>query len=529
MAQAPLPLSCYVIAHNEADRVARALRSVQDLCAEIVLVDSGSADKTRQIAERFGARVIHRDWTGSFGEQKRFAEDQCRHDWLLNLDADEWLSAELAQEIRALFEKGEPNRSVWRMPIQDAFFGESEPRPSRRPWHKNSLYERRRARMTRREDHAGVPSPRGGAGKFRNPIFHAPARSLSHLVAKEMRYARDAAKNPKSRAVLLVRILTEFPLQFARTYLLHGDCRFGRKGYIHAMTRAFGRFLRIAEMLEARQSWKSALAPAPVKPETAPQGETVPLSCFIIAQDEADRIGRALRSVHGLCAEIVVVDSGSADETREIAESFGARVIRQDWLGGFGAQKRFAEKQCAHDRVLNLDADEWLSAELAEEIRRDFRAPSSETTAWETSRYEIFPGSDKVWLFARRWRFIRLYDRRHVGFSDRYVGDPGVGAHPDKTRRLKGALFHAPIRSLHHLMGKENRYSSDEASIRKSLTALRLRLLTEFPLIFLKLMFLRRNLFGGVQGFVLAMIYSFSRFLRIAKKLERQTGSAKER
>ena len=528
MAQAPLPLSCYVIAHNEADRITRALRSVRDLCAEIVLVDSGSADKTRQIAERFGARVIHRDWTGSFGEQKRFAEDQCRHDWLLNLDADEWLSAELAQEIRALFEKGEPNRSVWRMPIQDAFFGESEPRRSRRPWHKNSLYDRRRARMTRREDHAGVPSPREGCGRMKHPILHAPARSLSHLVAKEMRYARDAAKNPKGRAVLLVRILTEFPLQFARTYLLHGDCRFGRKGYIHAMTRAFGRFLRIAEMLEARQGWQSALAPAPVKPEAAPQGETVPLSCFIIAQDEADRIGRALRSVHGLCAEIVVVDSGSADETPAIAERFGARVIHQDWLGGYGAQKRFGQDRCAHDHILNLDADEWLSAELAEEIRATLRDGTPKATAWTMPRYEIFPGSSKPWRFAKAWNLIRFH-HRSLRWSDDIVGDHVAGADPDKTERLRGRLLHAPIRSLDHLAKKENRYTSIEAHIPKSLTALRLRLLTEFPLIFLKLMLLRRNLFGGVQGFVLAMIYSFSRFLRIAKKLERQTGSAKER
>ena len=82
-----------------------------------------------------------------------------------------------------------------------------------------------------------------------------------------------------------------------------------------------------------------------------------PLSIFIIARDEADRIGRTIAAVRGLSDDIVVIDSGSTDGTQAIATDLGARVIERDWPG-YGPQKRFAEEQCRHPWLLNLDADE---------------------------------------------------------------------------------------------------------------------------------------------------------------------------
>ena len=83
-----LPISCFIIAKNEADRIVRTINSLKGWVNEVVVVDSGSSDDTMAVARRAGARAISNPWPG-FGEQKRFAEDQCTNDWLLNVDADE--------------------------------------------------------------------------------------------------------------------------------------------------------------------------------------------------------------------------------------------------------------------------------------------------------------------------------------------------------------------------------------------------------------------------------------------------------
>src|SRR5574337_946075 len=95
---------------------------------------------------------------------------------------------------------------------------------------------------------------------------------------------------------------------------------------------------------------------------------TFPLTLAVITCNEAGSIARCLDSVP-FAAEKLVVDSGSDDDTVAIAQAHGARVVHQDWLG-FGAQRNFATTQCAHDWVLVLDADEYLSPELATELER---------------------------------------------------------------------------------------------------------------------------------------------------------------
>ena len=94
-----LPLSVFIIAKNEADRIGDTIRAVRHLTDDLVVVDSGSTDGTQEVAEALGARVIFNPWPG-YGPQKRFAEEQCRHVWLLNLDADEVVPADLAARDR---------------------------------------------------------------------------------------------------------------------------------------------------------------------------------------------------------------------------------------------------------------------------------------------------------------------------------------------------------------------------------------------------------------------------------------------
>ena len=105
----PLPLSIAIISYNEEQNLQRCLNSVADLAQEIVVVDSGSIDKTLQVAESFGAIIKQQSWLG-YRDQKNMALDLCSQPWILALDCDEELSAELKQSLVAFFEKGDSHR-----------------------------------------------------------------------------------------------------------------------------------------------------------------------------------------------------------------------------------------------------------------------------------------------------------------------------------------------------------------------------------------------------------------------------------
>ncbi|MEO1135736.1 MAG: glycosyltransferase family 2 protein, partial [Pseudomonadota bacterium] len=107
------PLSAYIRTLNEARMIDVVVKAALQVADEVVVVDSGSTDETRRLAENAGAKVIDHEWRGN-GHQKRIAEDACRHNWLLDLDADEIVSPALAHEVAALFDNGEPPQKVYR-------------------------------------------------------------------------------------------------------------------------------------------------------------------------------------------------------------------------------------------------------------------------------------------------------------------------------------------------------------------------------------------------------------------------------
>src|ERR1700716_2355641 len=116
-------LSVAIITLNEADNLARTLASVR-FADEIVVVDSGSTDRTVEIARSFGAKVFSEDWKG-FALQKNFAIDECSGTWVLSLDADEELTEELQTEIRGMLETDAetmPHLDGYRLLVRRVFF-----------------------------------------------------------------------------------------------------------------------------------------------------------------------------------------------------------------------------------------------------------------------------------------------------------------------------------------------------------------------------------------------------------------------
>jgi len=142
------------------------------------------------------------------------------------------------------------------------------------------------------------------------------------------------------------------------------------------------------------------------------------ISAFIITKNEASRVTRAINSVKDIAEEIIVVDSGSVDDTVSIAESLGAKVIFNEWPG-YVKQKSFAESLCKNNWVLNIDADEELTQELQAEIKQIFNsAKYNEYKAYEINFITIHRYDQKARILAPSNGFIRLYDRNFCSFSN---------------------------------------------------------------------------------------------------------------
>ena len=237
------------------------------------------------------------------------------------------------------------------------------------------------------------------------------------------------------------------------------------------------------------------------------------VSCTIIACNEADRIARTIASVQGLVGEIVVIDSGSSDGTQALCQRLGARVIHNDWPG-FGPQKRFAEAACLNDLILNLDADEWLSDELRQELAQILAQETLPAQSFRMKMTFVYPRRDTPCLFADYHNYVRLYDRRVTRFANSLSHDE-VPATQDCVQ-LKGRALHQSIRSLTHLVRKElDYYALQKREFARKKTWLAARVPFEFFLQFFKYYINRRHIFGGRYGLVVALVVAHLRWLRL--------------
>lgn len=249
----------------------------------------------------------------------------------------------------------------------------------------------------------------------------------------------------------------------------------------------------------------------------------LPISVFIITRDEADRIARTIQAALRLTSDIVVVDSGSTDGTREIAQKLGARVVHNEWPG-YGAQKNFAQELCNHDWVLNLDADEVLSDELISEIRSLFDGAGPQADAYRIRIVDVIPGETSVRRFAYAFDPVRLYRKECGRFSLSTVHDR-VQLHPDAVQsQLRGKVQHFSMRGIGAQLAKFNEYTDAQVDdiIARGGRFYSWRIFTEFPVAFLKAWLIRRHFIGGRYGFLVAMNYAIFRHLRVAKYHERR-------
>jgi glycosyltransferase involved in cell wall biosynthesis len=234
-----LPLSLVVITHDEAANIAGCLDSVP-FAAEKLVVDSGSTDETVAIAQAHGARVVHQDWLG-FGPQRNFASIQASHDWILVLDADEYLSPELAAELLTRIpelQAGDAPAAILRR--RTIYMGA----PMR--WYRPAmgermarLYHRGRARWTDARVHESLRFD-GSAPTFAAHFNHVNNPSLAEKQLKVLRYAELKCRDwlDKDKPVRMWQTPLVFCLAFLKDYLFRLAFLDGWRGYAISQTAA---------------------------------------------------------------------------------------------------------------------------------------------------------------------------------------------------------------------------------------------------------------------------------------------------
>lgn len=238
------------------------------------------------------------------------------------------------------------------------------------------------------------------------------------------------------------------------------------------------------------------------------------ISATIIAQDEERNIARAIEQVRW-ADEIIVVDSGSSDRTREIATAMGARVFEESWRG-YAAQKNHAATLASHDWIFSLDADEAPSAALQDELRA-FQETPPDHAAYSVPRLSQFMGR---WIRHSGWypdRKVRLYDRRQAHWSGDHVHERIVCTTP--VGALTHDLLHYAYPTLSGYLAKTDRYTTLAA---QQLVADGRRvgvadILSRPAFAFVKSLILRQGYRDGLEGLLIARTAAYYVGLKYAK------------
>lgn len=246
------PISVFIITKNEADRIPLSIKSVVDWVDEVLVIDSGSVDRTVDVSRELGAEVSFNEWNG-YGPQKIHGESLCRNDWILNIDADEEITEALKLEIITLFAHDKLAYPAYRIPILPIYYFQ-EKGHSWTAFHKPvRLYKKSVCGFKQEYVHDSVAIPNGvHVGTLRSVVNHRSFRSLVHHVDKVNSYSSMQAQvmdESGRRTNFLIMFVLPF-LAFWKSYLLRREFVNGIDGVLTSHMYAFQRFIRYAKLRE---------------------------------------------------------------------------------------------------------------------------------------------------------------------------------------------------------------------------------------------------------------------------------------
>jgi glycosyltransferase involved in cell wall biosynthesis len=240
-----MKISATIITLNEQKNIVRAIESLR-CCDEIVVVDCGSNDRTREAAEKLGARVLESQWRG-FAGQKNYAASEASYDWILSIDADEAVSEALEAEIWQIKKSG-PQFDGYTMPRLARYLGRWILHSGWYPDRKVRLYDRRKARWIGDFVHESV-RVEGQIGHLKGNLLHYTCDTLSEHLRTMDRYTTLAAEEMVAlgRKVRWQDLVLDPPWTFLRTYIFKAGFLDGWEGLTIAYMSAFYNFLKYSK------------------------------------------------------------------------------------------------------------------------------------------------------------------------------------------------------------------------------------------------------------------------------------------
>lgn len=238
-------ISATIITFNEERNIARAMESLR-CCDEIIIVDSHSTDRTPEIAERLGAKVIESPWPG-YARQKNLAAERASNEWILSIDADEALSEALEGEIWQIKKNG-PQYDAYTMPRLAQYLGRWILHSGWYPDRKVRLYDRAKAIWVGEYVHESL-QVKGTIGHLESDLLHFTCDSLSEHLKTMDRYTTLAAEQlvAQQKAIGMRQLLFDPAWTFCRSYVLQRGFQDGVEGLTIAWMAALYNFVKYAK------------------------------------------------------------------------------------------------------------------------------------------------------------------------------------------------------------------------------------------------------------------------------------------
>ncbi|QIW16695.1 glycosyltransferase [Pasteurellaceae bacterium RH1A] len=250
------------------------------------------------------------------------------------------------------------------------------------------------------------------------------------------------------------------------------------------------------------------------------------LSLVMIVKNEEQDLAQCLDTVKDWVDEIIIVDSGSSDQTLEIAKKYQAKVYQHNDWQGFGKQRQTAQGYATSDYILWLDADERVSPELQQSIKQAL-LENKTNTLYQINRLSSFLGRK---IYHSGWYpeyIVRLYPRQLAQYNDALVHEKVIYDPSLKVINLSGDLLHYPYKSLKHYLTKSASYAEAwaEQRIKQNKKTSVFQALSHAFSAFIKMYLFKKGFLDGKQGFLLAILSANSVFNKYATLWSKQVAS----